>query len=145
MRFLLPNEHDNAVIRRLSTASLGSLPVDQFSRLLRKDGRGDDRLRALASPRLASPAEARNLAPRYLFELDGPGGGPITLGVGEDRVTATRARGAGPGPTLPLMVETFIRLVWGRLDLHRAWARGDVRVDVPGEEILALGALFPGH
>jgi hypothetical protein len=40
---LLPNEHDNAVIRRLSTASLGSLPVDQFSRLLRKDGRGDDR------------------------------------------------------------------------------------------------------
>jgi len=43
LRFLLPNEHDNAVIRRLSTASLGSLPVDQFSRLLRKDGRGDDR------------------------------------------------------------------------------------------------------
>ena len=40
---LLPNEQDNAVIRRLSTASLGSLPVDQFSRLLRKDGRGDDR------------------------------------------------------------------------------------------------------
>ena len=40
---LLPNEHDNAVIRRLSTASLGSLTVDQFSRLLRKDGRGDDR------------------------------------------------------------------------------------------------------
>jgi hypothetical protein len=43
LRFLLQNEHDNAVIRRLSTASLGSLPVDQFSRLLRKDGRGDDR------------------------------------------------------------------------------------------------------
>jgi uncharacterized protein (TIGR03083 family) len=96
-------------------------------------------------PRLASPAEARNVAPRYLFELDGPGGGPVTLEVGEDGVTATRTRGAGPVPTLPVTVETFIRLVWGRLDLRQAWARGDVRVDAPREEILALGALFPGH
>jgi hypothetical protein len=60
-------------------------------------------------------------------------------------VTATRTRGAGPVPTLPVTVETFIRLVWGRLDLRQAWARGDVRVDAPREEILALGAPFPGH
>jgi hypothetical protein len=38
----LPNEQDNAVIRRLSTAGLGDLPVDQFSRFLGKGSRRDD-------------------------------------------------------------------------------------------------------
>jgi hypothetical protein len=64
---LLPNEHDNAVIRRLSAASLGSLPVDQFSRLLRKDGRGDDRqtiatLRRMLIRVYFSAAETRHRA-----------------------------------------------------------------------------------
>ena len=44
----LPNEHDNAVIRRLSTAGLGDLPTDQFGRLLRKEGHSNDRQSILA-------------------------------------------------------------------------------------------------
>src|SRR5262249_53089082 len=39
---LLPNEQDDAVIDRLSSASFGDLPVDQFSRFLREDGHCDD-------------------------------------------------------------------------------------------------------
>jgi hypothetical protein len=44
----LPNEHDNAVIRRLSTAGLGDLPIDQFGRLLRKEGHSNDRQSIIA-------------------------------------------------------------------------------------------------
>jgi hypothetical protein len=39
---LLANEQDDAVIRRLSTASPGDLPVDKFSCFLREDDRCDD-------------------------------------------------------------------------------------------------------
>jgi hypothetical protein len=39
----LPNEHDNGVIRKLSTAGLGDLHVDQFGRLLDQNGRSNDR------------------------------------------------------------------------------------------------------
>jgi hypothetical protein len=72
---LLPNEQDNAVIRRLSTASLGSLPVDQFSRLLRKDGRGDDRqtiatLRRMLIRVYFSAAETRHRARAAQWQID---------------------------------------------------------------------------
>jgi len=72
---LLTNEHDNAVIRRLSTASLGSLTVDQFSRLLRKDGRGDDR-QTIATLRRAliqvyvSAANTRHRARAAQWQID---------------------------------------------------------------------------
>jgi hypothetical protein len=39
----LPNEQDNGVIRKLLTAGLGDLHVDQFGRLLHQDGRSNDR------------------------------------------------------------------------------------------------------
>jgi len=96
-------------------------------------------------PRLASPTAGRKLVPRYDFELEGPGGGPVTLEVGPDRVTATRTRGADGGAPLRLSVEAFIRLVWGRLDVDRALARADVRPGAPPDEVLALSELFPGH
>ncbi len=96
-------------------------------------------------PRLASGAAVPGLAPRYRCVLEGPGGGPVTLAIGPERVTATRARDAGDGPTLALPVEAFIRLVWGRLDLPRALERGTVRLQGSAEAVLALRGLFPGH
>ncbi len=95
-------------------------------------------------PRLAHAADGRGTALRYRCELEGTGGGPITLDIGPDRVTATRG-GADASPALTLPVEAFIRLVWGRLDVPRALDRGVVRTQVPREEMLALSALFPGH
>lgn len=38
----LPNAQDNVVVAKLSTAEIGDLPVDQFCRLLRNDGKSDD-------------------------------------------------------------------------------------------------------
>jgi hypothetical protein len=72
---LFPNEQDNAVIRRLRTARLGGLPVDQFSRLLRKDGRGDDR-QTIATLRRAliqvyvSAAKTRHRARAAQWQID---------------------------------------------------------------------------
>jgi uncharacterized protein (TIGR03083 family) len=96
-------------------------------------------------PRLAHGADAHGAAPRYLCELEGPGGGPVTLAIGQGGVAASRTRDAGEGATLTLPVEAFIRLVWGRLDLPRALDRGVVRTAVPRDDMLALSALFPGH
>jgi uncharacterized protein (TIGR03083 family) len=96
-------------------------------------------------PRLAHLPAPTSLAPRYLFELDGPGGGPITLEVSPDRVAATRTRASDADATLALPVEAFIRLVWGRLDLPRALDRGVIRTDLPADQVLPLSALFPGH
>jgi uncharacterized protein (TIGR03083 family) len=96
-------------------------------------------------PRLAHGTDGHSVAPRYLCELEGPGGGPVTLEVRQDGVAATRARGGGDDPMLTLPVEAFIRLVWGRLDVPRALDRGVVRTQVARDELLALGRLFPGH
>jgi uncharacterized protein (TIGR03083 family) len=96
-------------------------------------------------PRLAEPGAGGAWAPRYQFELAGPGGGPVTLEVGPDRVTATRSRGEPADMTLRLSVEAFIRLVWGRLAPEQAWARGDLGSQSPRDEIIPLRELFPGH
>jgi uncharacterized protein (TIGR03083 family) len=97
------------------------------------------------APRLASPAEARGWAPRYAFELEGPGGGPVGMEIRADGATATRAAPAGAAVTLTLPVEAWIRLLWGRLDLAAALAAGSVRAEGEREPILALVPLFPGH
>jgi uncharacterized protein (TIGR03083 family) len=95
--------------------------------------------------RLASLEDASGWAPRYGFELEGPGGGPVTVEVRRDGVTAARGAGSNGGPALTLPVETFIRLVWGRLDLPRALDTGAIRAQGARDEILALAPLFPGH
>jgi hypothetical protein len=72
---LLPNEQDNAVIDRLSTARFGDLPIDQFSRFLRKDGRCDDP-RSLVQLRFAliqvyfAAGRARNRARAAQWQID---------------------------------------------------------------------------
>jgi uncharacterized protein (TIGR03083 family) len=96
-------------------------------------------------PRLAHRGDAHGVAPRYLCELEGLGGGPVTLEIGQDGVAATRGAGTGADPTLTLPVEAFIRLVWGRLDAGRDLDRGVVQTEAPREAVLALCALFPGH
>jgi uncharacterized protein (TIGR03083 family) len=96
-------------------------------------------------PRLAHLTEPRQAAPRYRVALEGPGGGPVTLDVGPDRVTATRAEATAADVALTLPVETFIRLVWGRADVGRALDAGTIRAEGPRGPIAALNAVFPGH
>ncbi|HEY7064045.1 MAG TPA: maleylpyruvate isomerase family mycothiol-dependent enzyme [Chloroflexota bacterium] len=96
-------------------------------------------------PRLAGHSEARGVAPRYLCALEGAGGGPVTLAISPDAITATRTPDASADPALNLPVEAFIRLVWGRLDVPRALGSGVIRTRAPRDEMVALGALFPGH
>src|SRR5262249_46106949 len=96
-------------------------------------------------PRLASPAEARGWAPAYGFELEGPGGGPLTLVVRADGARATRAAPAAAGIMRTVPGEAWIRLLWGGRDLAAALAAGTVRARGEREPILALVPLFPGH
>src|SRR5262245_55722523 len=95
--------------------------------------------------RLAEPAEAHGVASRYRFELEGPGGGTVTIEARGDGVVASRDAGSGGEPALALPVEAFIRLVWGRLDLPRALDTETIRARGARAEILALAPLFPGH
>ncbi|HEY7067959.1 MAG TPA: maleylpyruvate isomerase family mycothiol-dependent enzyme [Chloroflexota bacterium] len=81
----------------------------------------------------------------YGFELEGPGGGPVTLTIRDGTATATRGAPAAPRATLALPAEAWIRLVWGRLDLPRELDRGGARLSGERPEAAALRALFPGH
>jgi uncharacterized protein (TIGR03083 family) len=96
-------------------------------------------------PRMAHTDEAPDAAGTYHLALEGPGGGPVALTVGEGTAAATRGAPASADVTLTLPVETFIRLAWGRLDLARAIDEGAVRVTGDGERALRLQRLFPGH
>jgi hypothetical protein len=108
---LLPNEHDNAVIRRLSTASLGSLTVDQFSHLLRKDGRGDDRqtiatLRRMLIRVYFLAADARHRARAAQWQID----------LAQRALASVKAALTGLGEVRPKRQRGFIGLFGSPLD-----------------------------
>ena len=96
-------------------------------------------------PRMAHTDEAPDAAGTYRLDLQGPGGGPVTLTVDPDGASATRGAPAQADVALALPVETFIRLAWGRLDLASAIERGNVRVEGDRQRALRLQELFPGH
>jgi hypothetical protein len=98
-RIILPilrtNEQDDAVVRRLSTASLGDLPVDKFSCFLRKDGRRDDpqsvaTLRCALMRVYVAAAHTRHRARAAQWQIDLAQGALVSLktavtGLGEVR------------------------------------------------------------
>ena len=81
----------------------------------------------------------------YRFDLEGPGGGAVTLTIRNGAATATRGAPAEAECTVTMPVEGWIRLVWGRLDLARALDAGTVRVAGDRERALELPGIFPGH
>ncbi|HZR97264.1 MAG TPA: maleylpyruvate isomerase family mycothiol-dependent enzyme [Chloroflexota bacterium] len=95
--------------------------------------------------RMVDPDRARGLDVTYHCALDGPGGGPVSLTLRDGAASATRGAPAAAAATLTLPVETWIRLVWGRLDLAAALDSGRARFSGLRTEALALQDLFPGH
>jgi uncharacterized protein (TIGR03083 family) len=95
--------------------------------------------------RMVDHERARGLELTYGCELEGPGGGPVTLTVRDGTATANRGAPAAASATISLPVETWVRLVWGRLDLAEAITSGRVRIAGDRAQALALQALFPGH
>jgi uncharacterized protein (TIGR03083 family) len=80
----------------------------------------------------------------WQLDLTGPGGGPVTLRVQGETVTAQRVPAAAPDVRLGLPSEALLRLFWGRLDLPAALASGQVSLDGDRAKALALQRLFPG-
>ena len=80
----------------------------------------------------------------WQLDVDAPGGGPLTLRVQGDHVTAQPGSAASPVARVAMDGETFILLLWGRLDLAQAIDSGRVRIDGDRGRALALQRLFPG-
>ncbi|HLH21127.1 MAG TPA: maleylpyruvate isomerase family mycothiol-dependent enzyme [Chloroflexota bacterium] len=80
----------------------------------------------------------------WQLDVAGPGGGPVTLRVQGDLVSATRGTAPGADVRLALASEALLRLLWGRLDLAMAIDSGRVRLDGDRAKALALQRLFPG-
>jgi uncharacterized protein (TIGR03083 family) len=80
------------------------------------------------------------------WQLDaaGPGGGPVTVRVQGDQVSAQRGTAPSPDVRLSLASEALLRLLWGRLDLGADVASGRVRVEGDRDKALALQRLFLG-
>jgi len=95
----------------------------------------------IAAPSLAQGEKTDGV---WQLDVDGPGGGPVTLRVQGDQVTATPGRAERPDARLSLDGDAYVRLGWGRLDLAAEIARGRVRVEGDQARALALQRLFPG-
>jgi uncharacterized protein (TIGR03083 family) len=80
----------------------------------------------------------------WQLDVQGPGGGPITVRVRGDQVTAQRGTAPSPDVTLSLASEALLRLFWGRLDLAADLDGGRARLDGDRAKALALQRLFPG-
>jgi uncharacterized protein (TIGR03083 family) len=80
----------------------------------------------------------------WQFDVAGPGGGPVTVRVQGDQVSAQRGTAPGADVRLALEAEALLRLLWGRLDLGAAIDSGRVRLDGDRDKALALQRLFPG-
>jgi uncharacterized protein (TIGR03083 family) len=80
----------------------------------------------------------------YAVDVTGPGGGPVGVVVGQGAVRASRGAPARADATLRLPGESFVRLLWGRLDLRRAVQSGTVAVEGDRELAYALEGVFRG-
>jgi hypothetical protein len=80
----------------------------------------------------------------WQLDVEGPGGGPVTLTVAGDQASAQHGPAARPDARVALDGDALVRLTWGRLDMAEALASGRVRVDGDRERALALQRLFPG-
>lgn len=80
----------------------------------------------------------------WQLAVAGPGGGPVTIQVQGDQVSAQRGTAPNADVRLTMASEALLRLLWGRLDLAAAIDSGRVRLDGDRDEALALQRLFPG-
>ena len=95
--------------------------------------------------RLATGDALATVAATYHCALDGPGGGPVTLTIADGQASASRGAPASPDATLTMPVESFVRLLWGRLDLPRALEAGTVRAEGDPAKARALRDVFRGR
>jgi uncharacterized protein (TIGR03083 family) len=95
--------------------------------------------------RMVDHEGARGLDVTYRCQLEGPGGGPVTLTIRDGTGSAARGTPSAASSTLTLPAEAWVRLVWGRLDLARALDGGQARFSGDRSQALALQALFLGH
>jgi uncharacterized protein (TIGR03083 family) len=80
----------------------------------------------------------------WQLDVDAPGGGPLTLRVQGDQVSAVPGPAERPDARLALDGDAWVRLGWGRLDLAAEIERGRVRVEGDRARALALQRLFTG-
>jgi len=78
----------------------------------------------------------------YLCELTGPGGGPVSVICRDGAVQVSRFDSGPADVTLSMLTETFLRLVWGRVDLDRALQDGTIRAGGEQDAVRALGRVF---
>jgi uncharacterized protein (TIGR03083 family) len=117
---------------RLSAASLPAILTTIFESI----ASGSLRWAFWAGPALAAPV-------RYRFVLSGPGARELDVAV-DGATLRLEAAGGAPDVTLACDSETFVLLVYGRLDLASAIATG--RLTVTGDAALAraFGQWFRG-
>jgi uncharacterized protein (TIGR03083 family) len=94
--------------------------------------------------RLARRGAANAPEATYRLELEGPGGGSVTLQLARGEARAQRGAPERAAVTLRLAAEAGLRLLWGRLDLVAASADGRVQVEGNRELALALTRVFRG-
>jgi hypothetical protein len=145
-------------------APWANLPLWQFAAIfvnelvlhhwdLRAVNDPDARLSEQAAPFLAGmlvpamPLLAVGEKTDGIWQLDiaGPHGTvPVTLEVRGEQVTPRQGPAPSPAARLGLDADTFVRFIWGRLDLEAAIASGRVSVTGDRDSAQALAHLFPG-
>jgi uncharacterized protein (TIGR03083 family) len=97
------------------------------------------------APRLTDPPAAAGVFHQLLWNLEGPGGGPVALAVEDGKAWAARGGGGTPDLCLTMPVEAWVRLVWRRLPLAEALDAGVIRTTDDRDRVTALEKVFPGH
>jgi len=88
--------------------------------------------------------EAASAAPgRYLFRV-GKDSVPVTIVVDADGIEAVEDVVGTPDVTLHMTPDQYIRLVWGRLDVRREAAAGEIRVEGDVDRAAQLNSIFRG-
>lgn len=90
------------------------------------------------APRQTKPDALADLNATYSLDASGPGGGPVTITCADGK--ATVSRGGSAAADLTLTTEALVRLLWGRVDIERALASGQLRGNA--EAARTLGRVF---
>lgn len=91
------------------------------------------------APRQTKPDALAGLDVTYRLDVQGPGGGAVVIGCREGKATVVRDQAPGAAD-LALATEALVRLLWGRVAVERALARGVLQGDA--EAARTLGRVF---
>jgi putative sterol carrier protein len=81
---------------------------------------------------------------RYRFSIAGPGPTEPDLVIDGSTIRMEGPGAASPDVTFRCDTETYILLVYGRLNLDAAMASGRVRIEGPRHLAMAFGQWFKG-